>query len=188
MRQISDYDLVYDDPPWRQKKGGLRNVRPNQGRKLDYPTLSMGEIKEIIARYDSDILFLWTIDKFLFAAESVGRDLGYKLHSRIVWDKRNGPAPAFTVRFSKEYLLWMYRPGGLMADFNRDVSGKFRDVIVEPAAKVHSKKPVAAYEMIEIFYPNANKIELFARNLRDGWDAWGNQVPAAEIEASVENS
>ncbi len=40
----------------------------------------------------------------------------------------------------------------------------------------HSKKPQKAYEMIESLYPNASKIELFARNKREGWDSWGNEV------------
>jgi N6-adenosine-specific RNA methylase IME4 len=29
---------------------------------------------------------------------------------------------------------------------------------------------------IERLYPNTNKFELFARSVRDGWDAWGDEV------------
>lgn len=28
------YDLIYTDPPWKQKKGGARGCRPNQKRNL----------------------------------------------------------------------------------------------------------------------------------------------------------
>jgi N6-adenosine-specific RNA methylase IME4 len=31
--------------------------------------------------------------------------------------------------------------------------------------------------MLEDMFPDATKIELFARNARDGWSCWGNEVP-----------
>jgi N6-adenosine-specific RNA methylase IME4 len=49
-------------------------------------------------------------------------------------------------------------------------------VIVAPRGR-HSEKPDAVYEMIERDYPSLPKIELFARARRDGWRAWGNELP-----------
>ena len=43
------YDIVYADPPWQKKKGGLRKSRPNQTRDLDYQTIPLKEIKELPA-------------------------------------------------------------------------------------------------------------------------------------------
>lgn len=54
-------------------------------------------------------------------------------------------------------------------------------VIREPAT-THSKKPLAAYEMLEAMFPYTHKIEMFARNTRDGWDCWGNEVAFKEAE------
>ncbi len=166
------YQIIYADPPYPQRKGGLRKVRPNQDRKLDYPTLNLEEIKDILSKFQGDVLFLWTIDKFLFESQKIGEELGYKLHDRIIWDKENGTAPAFTIRFSKEYLLWMYKKP--MLKVAQEVRGKFTDVIREKATK-HSKKPIKAYELIEALYPTQSKIELFARNKRKRWDSWGNE-------------
>lgn len=117
---------------------------------------------------------MWTIDKYLFEAEQMGKELGYNLHTRIIWDKENGIAPAFTVRFSHEYLLWFYKTGKLR-EMDKNMRGKFTTVIREKSTK-HSKKPIKAYEMIEALYPNHDKIELFARNRRDGWESKGNEV------------
>lgn len=168
-----DYDLVYADPPWKQTKGGKRNVRPRQGKDLDYPTLDLEDIFSILQNFDSKVLFLWTIDKYLFEAQSVAEKLGYKLHARFIWNKKNGIAPAFTVRFCHEYLLWMYKSP--MLKIEKSQRGKFSSVLEERATK-HSAKPLIAYEMIEKMYPSAKKIELFARKKRDGWDCWGNEV------------
>ena len=173
------YDLLYSDPPWIQQKGGPRKARPHQKRELDYPTCSMDEIKQIHQTAltlcnDVHSVFVWTIDKYLFETEQMMHELGYSLHARLIWNKTNGVAPAFTVRFSHEYLLWFYRKGKMLKPCE-DQRGKYTTVLTEPATR-HSKKPLCAYEMIESMFPDAKKIELFARNERAGWDCWGNEV------------
>ena len=39
-------------------------------------------------------------------------------------------------------------------------------------------KPEVFYEIIENMYPEWDKVELFARKLREGWYSWGNQLEA----------
>ena len=170
------YDLIYSDPPWKQTKGGLRKVRPNQNKELDYNTMPIENIFELhqkIPVNDNHIVFMWTIDKFLPETELYMKNLGYKLHARIIWDKTNGIAPAFTIRYSHEYLLWFYK--GKFISIETTQRGKYTTIIREKATK-HSKKPIAAYEMIESMYPNLKKLEMFARSNRYGWDAFGNEV------------
>jgi len=167
------YQIIYADPPWRQTKGGLRKIRPKQNKELPYKTLSLKKIERIIAHFNSPTLFLWTIDKFLFEAQNIAENLNYKLHARLIWDKENGVAPCFTVRYSHEYLLWFYRSP--MVAINKTMRGKFTTVLREKSSK-HSKKPICAYQLIEQLYPTLTKVELFAREHRDGWDAWGDEV------------
>ena len=177
---MNKFDIVYTDPPWEQTKGNKRKCRPNQGKELDYPTLSIDEIFKIQKPFfencnEKHNIFMWTIDKYLHIAEEKMKELGYDLHARFIWDKENGVAPAFTVRFSHEYLLWFYKKGHLLMPC-KETQGKYTTVLREKSTK-HSKKPLCAYQMIEDMFPNSNKIELFARNLRDGWTSWGNEVP-----------
>lgn len=171
---MKKYQIIYADPPWQQNKGGLRKCRPNQGKDLDYPTLCLEDIRDIINNVpveDDHNLFLWTIDKYLPQTEALFGD--YRLHARIIWDKENGIAPCFTVRFSHEYLLWFYK--GKHQGIAQDLRGKYTTVLREKAT-VHSRKPVVARQMIEKFYPNQERIELFARQKTEGWDVWGNEV------------
>lgn len=44
----------------------------------------------------------------------------------------------------------------------------------------HSAKPDDAHLWIERLWPNVPKIELNARQVRPGWDAWGNEAPDDE--------
>ena len=173
------YSLIYADPPWKQSKGGKKNVRENSsGKPLDYSVLSLQEIENILNQVtqittENSIMFLWTIDKYLFEAQQIGERLGYKLHARMIWDKVTGIPAAFTVRYGHEYLLYMYR--GKLTPVAKDERGKIHTVFREQVKK-HSQKPEIAYQIIERLYPESTKLELFARNKRDGWDAWGNEV------------
>jgi N6-adenosine-specific RNA methylase IME4 len=40
----------------------------------------------------------------------------------------------------------------------------------------HSQKPDIVYDMIETLYTHGEKIELFSRSKRKGWESWGNQA------------
>lgn len=173
------YNLIYADPAWKQSKGGKKNVRVNSsGKELDYPVCSLEEIKQHIEQAVSltegnSVLFLWTIDKYLFEAQRIAEELGYKLHARMIWDKVTGIPSAFTVRYGHEYLLYMYR--GKLTPVATEERGKIHTVFREKVQR-HSQKPQIAYEIIERLYPNTKKIELYARNHRQGWDCWGNEV------------
>lgn len=73
----SKYDLILSDPPWSIKRGGKKAVRPkSSGEPLKYNTLSLDDIKkhlEIASSLtnENSILFLWTIDKYLYQAEEI---------------------------------------------------------------------------------------------------------------------
>lgn len=145
---------------------------------MDYPILSLETIKEHLTQAVSlttanSILFLWTIEKYLFQAESMAKELGYRLHSRMIWNKVVGIPAAFTIRFGHEYLLYMYR--GKFTRIDVKERGKIHSVFTERVKK-HSQKPEISFEIINRLYPNLKKIELYARNKRDGYDCWGNEV------------
>jgi len=174
------YQIIYADPPWKQSKGGKKNARPNSsGSELEYQVISLKEIEklmtDILLTYSDipNILFLWTIDKYLFEAENMAKNLGYKLHARMIWNKVTGIPAAFTIRYGHEYLLYMYR--GKLLPVDKEERGKIHSVFTEQV-KRHSQKPEISYQIIERLYPNTNKLELFARSKRSGWDVWGNEV------------
>ena len=167
------------DPPWPKRKAGPRRVRPNQGYDMDYPTMGVPDIFDLL---DSEIfplaeeqhaVWLWTIDSFLFEAETRMVERGYRLHARFVWDKTNGVAPAFTVRYSHEYLLWLCKPKLKRPEGDR--RGRWRTVLTEKARQ-HSRKPDIAYEMVADMFPEHRRIDVFSRERREGWEQWGNET------------
>lgn len=178
------YKIILADPPWKQSKGGKKSVRPNSsGEKLDYKTISVGEIAQLLlkAKHISEpnhCFFVWTIDKYLYETEQMMLRSGYKLHARMIWNKVTGIPAAFTIRYGHEYLLWFYY--GKLLPVNLNERGKIHSVFTEQVKK-HSQKPEISFQIIERLYPFENKLEMFARNERNGWDVFGN-----EVENSIE--
>jgi N6-adenosine-specific RNA methylase IME4 len=156
-----------------KKKGGLRKSRPNQMRELDYATMPIASIFELLDKTIFSLadlhhaVFLWTIEDFLIESDIYMQRRSYKRHCRFVWDKTNGVAPAFTVRYTHEYLIWYYKEK--MLPVATEYRGKFRTVFTEKARQ-HSRKPDFAYQMINCLYPGYNKIDVFSREKRKDWD------------------
>lgn len=58
---------------------------------------------------------------------------------------------------------------------------------LQTKVRKHSQKPKEVYGLLESLDLNP-KIELFARERRQGWDTWGNELPATMqtlIEAEI---
>lgn len=172
------YSVFMIDPPWPKRKGGTRLTRPNQGRSLDYKTMPVDGIFHLLKRdifplaSKDHSVFMWCIDQFLFDAEREMDICGYRRHARIVWDKENGVAPAFTVRYSHEYLVWFYK--AKLPKIAVEQRGKFTTVLREKARQ-HSRKPECGYAMLESLYPESLRLDVFSREARAGWDQYGDQ-------------
>lgn len=175
------YEIIVSDPPWQLQKGGKKSVRPNSsGCELDYQTITLEEIEQIQADFaynkgaSNHVLFCWTIDKYLHQTETMLKRIGYKIHARMIWNKVTGIPAAFTIRFGHEYLLYCYF--GKLLPVAESERGKIHSVFTEKV-KRHSQKPDISYEIIERLYPDQIKLEMYARNVRNNWDGWGNEYP-----------
>ena len=163
------YQIIYADPPWPIKKI-KRNVRPNQ-IEMDYKTMSIDEIKNLPIQNicdDNCVLFLWTIQKYLPISFSVMDAWGFKYQRTITWDKQNGMC-LFGFHHRTEFLLFGYK-GKIEMYPHR----KAFPTLVTAKTNRHSRKPDIFRQLIEPM--GEKRIELFARQKTEGWDAWGNEV------------
>ncbi len=181
------YKTVYADPPWPEYGGG----KIKRGADRHYTLLSIEEILEIMKGIPCDAnshLWLWTTNNYLPKALYVMENLGFRYVNNIVWVKWNGGLQLGLgqyLRGAHELLLFGIRG---KPPFKNQINDKRAicdtpSVMLEPRVK-HSKKPDRAYAIIEkiSYWPF---IEVFARNRRDKWDSWGNEVSgeAPKIEA-----
>ncbi len=88
----------------------------------------------------------------------------YRTHS--VWDKEK-IGMGYWFRGQHELLLVAVKGEFSPPDVQFRNSSIYRE-----ARQAHSSKPIFFYEWIENAF-EGNKIELFARSKRAGWEAWG---------------
>jgi N6-adenosine-specific RNA methylase IME4 len=56
--------------------------------------------------------------------------------------------------------------------------------MIESRKREHSRKPDEQYDFIESCSPGPF-LEMFARNARPGWQAWGNEAAVEEVRGKV---
>jgi N6-adenosine-specific RNA methylase IME4 len=175
------YQVLVVDPPWGYRKTGKRRVRPNQGPDFGYPTMSKEEIANVpIREWADDQCFLWlwaTNGKDRATGEPVLRmafDLldawGFKFYTMVTWNKKTGPCPFGPYQIITEHVLFAYKGKGF---FDKGCLGKLQTCFTE-ASKGHSVKPDSFYRSIVDYFPG-NRLDVFARQVRDGFDGWGDE-------------
>jgi N6-adenosine-specific RNA methylase IME4/ParB-like chromosome segregation protein Spo0J len=171
------YPLIYADPPWDYR---LYNETTGSSRAAaeHYPTMKLDEICALPVFHlaaDNAILFLWTTAPHLQESFQVLGAWGFEYKTGVVWAKDVIGLGHF-VRGQHEHLLIATR-----GDFPCPLPANRPASVISAPRREHSRKPDEAYELIERMYPELPKIELFARQRRSGWEAWGNEATVRKV-------
>ena len=184
------YRVLVVDPPWNQGKTGRRKARPNQNTVLDYPTLSKQELAALpLGEWscpDQAYLWLWatnskdrvTGDPVLAMAFELMALWGFQYYTTVTWDKGTGPCPFGPYQVTTEHVLFGYRGKG---SFKRDVLGKLQTCF-RAAPGAHSAKPDVFYQNVAQLFEGP-RLDVFARQEREGYDGWGNEYGCLEVDA-----
>ena len=168
---MKKYQTIYADPPWQQKMMPILKRRPKTPDRLPYPTMTLQEIQELPVGElagDDCHLWLWATNAFLHDALHVIEAWGFKYMMVITWVKKSGCGIYWVS--TTQPLLFAYK-GKCKFPLAKL---KPTHLITSPPRK-HSRKPEEFYELIESISPEP-RLELFARQRREGWDCWGNEV------------
>ena len=176
------FSLIYADPPWRYEATGQSGSRLRIENQ--YPTMETEDIcaLPVASICDDDaMLFLWVPSSLLEDGLQVLKAWGFKYVTQAVWFKNGGGNVDYQggVFYQSHESILVGRLGnGLPAP---KPENKVSSVIVAPREE-HSKKPEKVYVILETMYPEFkdNFCELFARNTREGWLSWGNEVDNAD--------
>lgn len=194
------YKVIYADPPWwynRWDKSGVP-TRAKTARGMAqaaYPCMKTSEIcaLPIADLADKDcVLLMWATWPCLESALEVGKAWGFTYKTdAFLWAKTN---PTRGDSFLTRNSGWHFGLGywsrantepcllftkGHPKRVNNDVA----QLIVAPVGR-HSAKPLETYNRIERLVEGPY-LELFSRNKRPGWSAWGNEIES-DIDLKVE--
>lgn len=170
------FDLIMADPPWRfknfSKKGEGKNAINH------YSCMTVSEIAGMdVASLASKncLLWLWATAPMFREALAVMDAWGFTYSTQGVWVKT---AKKGGLAFGTGYALRSAHEPFIIAKRGKPKiqSRSVRSVVME-GRREHSRKPENAYAAAEALGgPDATRLDLFSRQIRDGWTAWGNEA------------
>jgi N6-adenosine-specific RNA methylase IME4 len=167
------YGAILADPPWHWKARSAKGE--GRSAKNHYSVMGADDLKAMtIPAADDCVLFLWAIDPMLPDAFSLIKAWGFTYKTvAFTWAKINlsGKDPiggGYWTRANPEMCL--LATTGHPKRLNADV----RQLIMAPRRE-HSRKPDEIYGRIERLV-GGPYLEMFARQTRPGWDAWGDEA------------
>ncbi len=183
----SKFAAILADPPWAFR---VWSKDTGQGRSAEahYPTMSLANICNLsvstLAAKDC-ALFMWATMPTLPEALQVITAWGFKYKTvAFTWAKLNKKAvgrytePRLDANWFCGMGYWTRANTELCLLATRGhpkrISKKVRQLLIAPIRE-HSQKPDEQYERIEQLV-HGPYLELFARQRREGWAAWGNEI------------
>jgi site-specific DNA-methyltransferase (adenine-specific) len=202
---VETYDVILADCPWPYKKW---NKDSGHGKANDhYPTLT---VKQLIAfgpqvqalAAPNAAIFFWVTPPTIEDGMKVLTSWGFEYKTfAFTWVKHYSTEAKFELGDNPMVLgedNKLHKVAFGMGSYTRanaepcllgirgrmPVADRAVSSIILSSRLSHSEKPAAQYSLIERLYPNARKLELFARHRRNGWHTWGNEV-TCDVELVV---
>tara|TARA_R100000781_G_scaffold95877_1_gene59985 strand:+ start:382 stop:900 length:519 start_codon:yes stop_codon:yes gene_type:complete len=160
------YKTVLADPPWNETGGG----KIRRGADKHYSLMKTEDIKNLdVASLADDNcwLYLWVTNNFLKDGLEVMENWKFRYVTNFCWAKDRFGIGYY---FRGQHELCLFGVKGNLKPIHRNIPS-----LVYAKRTKHSKKPEESFEMFDKM-SHEPRIELFARNKRDGWDSWGNEI------------
>lgn len=181
------FGLIYADPPWAyemySEKGHDKSPYAHYDCMQHEDLLAMRD-DVLFATAPDSVCFMWAVWPKIQEALELMEAWGFEYKTGGAWHKRSStwtpnceePKTAFGTGY---ILRSACEPFLIGTVGNPTTKNKSTRNLIEEAVREHSRKPDCTYEMIENLFDGAY-LELFARNQREGWQAWGNQTDKFE--------
>jgi len=173
------YEIIYCDPPWDYKgqtQHAGTKASDTGGALKHYPTMKLPELKGLKPMIDDlaaddCLMFMWTSSPHLDQAIDLLKAWGFAWATvGFVWNKMRVNPSFYTMSQIELCLI------GKRGKIPKPRGARNVRQYIEHMREEHSKKPDAVRKRIEQMFPEQSKIELFARQRVEGWDAWGNEI------------
>ena len=183
------YKIILADPPWKYNSRANHKTRFRGGACGHYSLMTMEEIKSLPINElaeENCALFLWTTFPYLNEQIKLLEHWGFKYRTvGFTWIKTNSKngKPFFGVGFytkSNAEVCLLGIKGRL-----KPITNKISSVVIAPRQE-HSKKPSEVRNKIVELFGDLPRVELFARQKTDGWDAIGYDIDRKDIKETLE--
>lgn len=191
--------VLIADPPW-EFDDELKAMRDGTDRSAvsQYPVLNLEEIAKLDVRQCVDssgcVLALWCPSVLIPEGLRVMSSWGFNFKGTYVWVKSKKTESALEkightkdlndiLGFGMGRLFRQTHEVALIGTTGKVYAGlanKSQRSVCVAENKGHSIKPDSLHESLELMFPTAQRLELFARRSKDGWTCVGNEVCEGE--------
>lgn len=174
-----EYCTVVADPPWQPTLGATWNSRMTDkaGPQRFYETLSVPEIIALRPRMAPQAhLYIWCVTQHVDWGYEVAKAWGAEPITLLTWKKPGLGAGRF--RCNTEHVLVARkgpRAGNPFGRGGRHAQATNGTLFDWPRGR-HSEKPAEFYKLVE-WLSLSPRLEMYAREERPGWEAWGKEAP-----------
>lgn len=175
---LEGFGVVLADPPWRFENFSEAGEEKNP--VAHYPCMTMAELAPLGRAIGLDfacapacVLVMWATFPMLREAMALMAEWGFQYKSGGAWAKTTASGkPAFGTGYIYRSAAepWLLGVRGKP----KILSHSIRNVIIAERRE-HSRKPDEMHRNIECQFAGPY-LELFARETRPGWTAWGNET------------
>lgn len=169
---MTGFSIIVADPPWRFRSNSA--AKPGRNARRHYDCMEDDGIAALpLAEWAADdaLLFMWTTAPMLERSLAIPRAWGFRYVSQAVWPK-DRMGTGYWFRNQHEIVLLCKR-GRFPRPGN---SAPLGSSLIFGARREHSRKPDDLQDRIDVVWPHARKLEMFARRVRPGWTAWGDET------------
>lgn len=168
------YEMIVIDPPWPFNLYSQKGILKSAQRQ--YPCMTQSEILALpvgqLASMNC-LLYLWATAPELPLAIKCCQSWGFEYKSFMIWRKttksgRERMGTGYRVRCSGEIVVV-----GTLGNPKQSLVPR---TIFDGVVREHSRKPDEFYTICDRVMPFARRADVFAREQRAGWDAFGNET------------
>ena len=170
------YRTIVADPPWEPAMSSTNGGAPKGSPQHHYDVMSLDAIKGLdVPSAPQAHLYLWSITPHIDWGFEVARAWGFEPVTVLTWAKPGLGVGRF--RCNTEHVILARKgsrhgnPFGSGGRYRQATDGTW---FQWPRGR-HSAKPEEFFALVERLSPGPY-LELFARQKRDGWSSWGNEV------------
>jgi N6-adenosine-specific RNA methylase IME4 len=171
---VRSYDVLVIDPPWHfstwSPAGQTSKSASGQYRTMPLTEIMALPVRELLK--PDAIVYLWATGAMLPHALAALQAWGITYKTSFVWRKvtASGKVRWGTGRWAQSgHELVLLGTVGKPRCF-------LCPSIFDGLAREHSRKPDEFYEAIAKKTPGLRRADLFAREKRQGWDVWGDEI------------
>lgn len=169
------YGLIMADPPWAFEAWSEKG-KSRKAPEVHYGTMDLDAIKALpvghLAGRDC-VLWLWATHPMIDQQIDVLRAWGFRFATSGVWVKRTRTGK---LGFGTGYRLRSASEPFLIGVVGNPATARDVRTVIEGPIREHSRKPDEAYREAERMVGAVYRADLFSRQSRVGWDAWGNEA------------